>query len=698
MRGSTKPTILSITAIWFTACGSFAPPPPKQIEPPPPAEEIAQAKTQEEPPMETVPTVEPPIWQSKAEVEAACKKGIDKAEALRKAVLEVQGPRTRNNTLAPVNDLLMQVYTLLSMSELLANVHPDETVREASETCQQDAMKFISAFELDRGLYDALVAVDAAALDPMAARFTEHLLRDYRLAGVDKDDETRKHLAALKEEMVKVGQDFDRAIRDDQRAITITKDETDGLPEELLAPRKQGDGTFMFTTDGPDFTPVADYAKNEQVRERMFRAYLQRAYPANDANLKKLLALRYEYANLLGYPNWAAYNAVDMMANTEEIVGTFIDKVADIARPRMRSDLKELLKRKRKDIKKADVIHVWDRFYYANVVKAEKFGVDAKALRAYFEYDKVIDGILSVSEQMFGVKFEKVDAPVWHEDVDAYNVLENGEVIGRFYLDMHPREGKYGHAAEFGMVTGVTGRQLPSASLVCNFPKPTKDTPALMEHDQVTTVFHEFGHLMHQILAGRHEWVTLSGISCEGDFIEAPSQMYEHWAWDADILSRFAKHYQTGEIIPKELVDKMNAADKFGRGAHVMRQMYYAGLSLTYHTVNPEKLDLLSVVKEMQKKYSPYPYEKGTYVYASFGHLEGYSSSYYTYMWSLSLAEDMFQRFEKEGLMNPEVDAEYRKDIIEPGGTVDAADMVKTFLGRPSSFDALARYLGETAK
>ncbi len=639
--------------------------------------------------------VDPPIWNSKEEVDAACRAGLDRAEKKRQEVLGVkETPHTLENTLYPINDLLIEATSLLSMTDLTANVHPDESVRDASELCQQEVMKFVSAFELDRGIYDALAAVDVSNLDPIAGRFVRLLIRDYKLAGVDKDDATRAKLASLKDEMVKTGQDFDRAIRDDRRFIFIRADETEGLPEELLKPRLQEDGTYKFTTDGPDFTPVAEYAASESVRERMFKAYLQRAYPANDANLKRLLTLRREYANMLGYPDWAAYNAVDMMANSEQIVADFIDKVADIARPRMKSDIADMLKRKRKDDKKADAIHEWDRFYYANQIKTERFGVNPKVLREYFEYNRVIEGILKVNEELFGVTFEKAEkAPVWHADVEAYNVMENGAIVGRFYLDMHPREGKYGHAAEFGMLPGIENRQIPSASLVCNFPKPTKDTPALLEHDQVVTIFHEFGHLMHQILAGRHLWVTLTGISCEGDFIEAPSQLLEHWGWDFEILSRFAVHYRTGEVIPKDLVAKMNAADEFARGAHVMRQMYYAGLSLAYHTADPKGIDLLGVVKEMQKKYSPYPFEKDTYVYASFGHLEGYSSAYYTYMWSLSLSEDLFLRFEKEGLMNPKVDREYRTSIIDPGGTEDAADMVRHFLGRDSSFSALENYL-----
>ena len=638
-------------------------------------------------------SIEPPMWRSPAEVRDACKTHLEKAESLRKYLLEPLSPRTRKNTLAPVNDILIEIYNVLSMSELMANVHPNKPVREAAENCQQDAMKFVTAFELDRDIYDAIAAVRKEGLDPVAVRFMEHMLRDYRLSGVDKDEATRAKLAKLREQMVKVGQDFSRTIREDKRSIDITKKETAGLPEELITSHKIKKGTYRFSTDYPDFMPLVNYAERESVRKAIYLEYLKRAHPANDENLKKLLTLRHTYAQLLGYEDWVTYAAVDKMASNKQTISEFIDKVADIARPRMEKDVAALLERKRQDLKKAEQIRVWDRFYYANKIKAETFDMDPKMLREYFEYDKVLAGLLMLSQELFGITFEKVDAPVWHEDVQAYNVLEGGDIIGRFYLDMHPREGKYTHAAEFGMITGITDRYAPSASLVCNFPKPTPETPALLEHDQVTTLFHEFGHLLHQILAGRHEWVTLSGISCERDFVEAPSQLYEHWAWDHEVLERFATHYETGEPIPEDLVKKMTDADEFGRGAHVMRQMYYAGLSFHYHATDPTDLNLLDIVKQMQEKYSPYPYEEGTYVYASFGHLEGYGSSYYTYMWSLSLSEDMFTRFKTEGLLNKDTSLAYRKSVLDPGGTVDAIDMVRRFLKREPSFDALESYL-----
>lgn len=686
-------SLLIPSAVALIGCCGTSPPPleatPEPVAPPP---QVAAAPPPAPPP---APVVAPDIWMSPKEVEEACAAGIGKARALREKIVAVLGTRTEENTLSPVNDLLIELYNVLTVSELLANVHPDKAVRDASETCQQEAAKVLTEFTLDRSIYDAVSNVDPTHLDEVTRRFVTLLIRDYHLYGVHKDEVTRKKLADLREAMVKTGQDFSREIREDKRFIEVDEMATAGLPEEFVEAHKTGKGTYRFTTDYPDFMPVASYAEKEKTRKALYLEYLNRAVPANQENLKRLLALRYEYATLLGYSDWAEYNAKDKMARDKETVATFIDKVADIARPRMKDDVRAMLRRKKRDLPGATAVRAWDRFYYANRIRAEKYGVDAKELRKYFAYTRVLEGILALNERLFGVTFEKVEAPVWHEEVEAYNVVEDGKTVGRFYLDMHPREGKYTHAAEFGMLPGIPGRQLPSAALVCNFPRPAEGVPALLEHDQVVTVLHELGHLMHQIIAGRHPWVTLTGIACERDFVEVPSQLLEHWGWSFEVLKELAIHHETGETIPEELVAKMNEADKFGQGAQVMRQMFYAGLSYTYHASDPAGMDLDGVVREMQKKYSPYPYEKNTHVYASFGHLEGYSSLYYTYMWSLALSEDLFLRFKNEGIMNPETAADYRKKVLEPGGTVDAMDMVTSFLGREHTFDALAAYLND---
>jgi thimet oligopeptidase len=276
--------------------------------------------------------------------------------------------------------------------------------------------------------------------------------------------------------------------------------------------------------------------------------------------------------------------------------------------------------------------------------------------------------------------------------------MRGDDKLGRIYLDMHPRDGKYKHAAQFPLKDGVRGVQLPEGVLVCNFSSPAADPvagggPALMEHDDVVTMFHEFGHLMHHILGGHQRWITQSGVATEWDFVEAPSQMFEEWAWSYDTLARFARHHETGEVIPKTLVDKMRRADKFGLGTATVQQIFYAAISLGFHRTDPGALDQLAEVQRLQKRYTPFAYVAGTRFHASFGHLVGYSAMYYTYQWSLVIAKDLLTPFEEAGLMAKDVTFAYRDKVLVPGGSRDAAELVRDFLGREYDFGAYERFL-----
>jgi thimet oligopeptidase len=273
--------------------------------------------------------------------------------------------------------------------------------------------------------------------------------------------------------------------------------------------------------------------------------------------------------------------------------------------------------------------------------------------------------------------------------------MRGTEKLGRIYLDLHPRADKYKHAAQFAMIDGVLGKQLPEGALICNFADPKDGGPALMDHGDVVTMFHEFGHLMHHVLGGKHHWIAQSGVATERDFVEAPSQMFEEWGWSYDTLSRFAKHYKTGAVIPKELVEKMRKAEKFGIGTQTVQQMFYAAIALQFHQADPAKLDQLALVKKLQVKYTPFAYVEGTKFHTSFGHLVGYSSMYYTYMWSLVIAKDMLTPFAKTNLLDTAVTYRYRDKVLVPGGTKDAADLVRDYLGRPYDFKAYEKYLSE---
>ncbi len=293
-------------------------------------------------------------------------------------------------------------------------------------------------------------------------------------------------------------------------------------------------------------------------------------------------------------------------------------------------------------------------------------------------------GLLEVTGRLFDVDYVEVDASPWHADVTSYDVMRGGTRLGRIHLDLHPRAGKFNHAAQFELASGIRDRQLPEGVLVCNFSR------SLMEHSHVVTLFHEFGHLVHHVLAGDHEWVRFSGVATEWDFVEAPSQMLERWAWDADVLRTFATDAD-GKPIPRELVESMRAADEFGNGLHVRTQMFYAALSYRLHQDVPD--DITATMGELQARYDLLGYVPDTHFFAAFGHLQGYGSAYYTYMWSLVIAKDLFSAFDEADLLATEVAHRYRDRVLAPGGSRDAADLVADFLGRPYDVEAFERWL-----
>jgi len=406
-----------------------------------------------------------------------------------------------------------------------------------------------------------------------------------------------------------------------------------------------------------------------------------------------MLGRRHELARLLGYESWAAYVTEDKMIGSARAAADFIERIAGAAEARAGKDYESLLARKRRDQPSAERVDAWDSEALKERVRAEQLGFDSQSVRPYFELGRVMDGIFETTARMFGIEYRRLsDAPVWHSDVSAWEVVEQGRTLGRFFLDLFPREGKYKHAAQFTLASGVREGALPEGALVCNFQRPGAE-PALLDHGEVVTFFHEFGHLLHHLFGGNTLWAGLSGVRTEWDFVEAPSQMLEEWCWDASVLRRFARHVETGEPIPADLVERMRAADEFGKGLRVRQQMFYAATSLRFHDRDPRELDTTALAAGLQEKYTPFRHVPGTYFQESFGHLEGYSAIYYTYMWSLVIAKDLFGVFRRDGLLNPAAAARYRRAILEPGGGAPAAKLVESFLGRPASFDAFTEWL-----
>jgi thimet oligopeptidase len=583
------------------------------------------------------------------------------------------------------NDVNIALGNAFAVASLMSNVHPDESVRNRAEAAEQAASKLLTEIGLDRELFEVLDAVDPQELDDAGRRVLTLTLRDFRRAGVDQDDDVRARLKELSERQTEVGQEFSKNIRNSVRTVSLDPARLDGLPPDYVEAHQPGDdGQVTITTEYPDYVPFMTFATDRDARAALLHEFRNRAWPENDGVLKELLTLRAEQARLLGYADWPSYDAEVKMIGKGSAIPEFIDRIADAAEGPGKRDVAVLLERLRQDHPDAASVDGRDGSFYAEVVRRESFDVDAQLVRTYFDFQKVRAGLLDVTGRLFGIEYVPVDVSVWHEDVATYDVLRDGERLGRIHLDLHPRPGKYGHAAQFDLVPGIRGRQLPQGVLVCNFSKQ------LMEHDHVVTLFHEFGHLVHHVLAGGHDWARFSGVATEWDFVEAPSQMLEEWAWDHDVLRTFATD-AAGDPIPADLVAKMRAANEFGKGYYARTQMFYAATSYYLHQQVPD--DLTATMVELQARYDLFGYVPDTHFHTSFGHLHGYGSGYYTYMWSLVIAKDLFSAFDPDDMFDTTVAHRYRDRILAAGGSKDAADLVADFLGRPYNFDAFEAWL-----
>jgi thimet oligopeptidase len=605
------------------------------------------------------------------------------------------------NLLVPYDRMLFDLSELQGQTKFLFDVHPDAAVRETADKWYQEAERFATDLALNRPLYNAFVALDVTKEDA-DTRFAVHkILRDFRLAGVDKDEGTRGRIKELRDAMIAVGQDFDRAIREDVRSVQFDGPEAlAGLPEDFIRAHTPGpDGKVTITTQYTDTIPVLRYAEDPEVRRRLQREFLNRGYPANAETLGRLLAIRHELATILGYESFADYIVQDKMVGSAKGIAEFLAKVRAASEVRATQDAALLVARKRKDAPGSPGLEAWDTNFYSEIVRSENFDFDSKLLRPYFGFSKVRDGLFEITRELFGVRYKRVDGvPVWHESVEVYDVYDGRRRIGRFYLDLHPRKDKYTHAAASILVRGTSATGLPQAALMCNFPDP-KEGPALMEYLEVETFFHEFGHLLHAMFAGHGRWVKNTDDGIEWDFIEAPSQMLEEWVRDPATLRRFAHHHETGDPVPAEFVAKLKRADAVSRGLDVQRQLVLATLSLEYYNGDPAGTDTTTTLEEVYRRFPLVPFHPGTHFQCNFPHLNGYSAIYYTYMWSLVIAKDLFSKFRTgPSILDPDIARRYRETILAPGSRKPAAELIEDFLGRPLSFEAFETWLNREGR
>ena len=617
-------------------------------------------------------------------------------EAALAALLAVRGPRSPENSLRLYDAAIEQLSLAGAQAGVLNSVAPHKAVRDQAQMEAQRIAMAGAALSLNREVYEALAAISLDKADPATRHYVERTLLSYRLAGVDKDADTREYLKALHQKATKYSLDFSRNIQEGGKTIAATQGELDGLPPDYLA-RHQPDaaGQITLTTDQPDMQPVMTFASSSALRERMFLAYNTRAYPANQQILLDLLGTRQEIATVLGFRNWADLATADQMMGSAANVREFLAKLDAASREGAQREHEMVLEFARKRQPALKEIDITSRGYWYEQFRRSAFDFDSQSVRPYFPYAKVEAGVLETAAKLFKVQFRRLDASGWDPSVSVFEVAEGGKVVGRFYLDMHPREGKDKWFSAAPVVTGVRGRYLPEAALICNFPGGSADDPGLMQYSDVVTFFHEFGHLMHAILGGQTEWAGVSGFATEGDFIEVPSQMLEEFFRDEKLLQSFARHHETGEVLPSETIRKMKLAGSFGRADWVRSQLYYTTLSLDLHDQDPAGLDLDAKTKQLYQSLQPWTWCEGNRMYASFGHLTGYSSNYYTYAFDKVIALDFFAQFDPKDLLGCETGTRYRKLVLEQGGSKPGREMVRDFLGRDEEFSAFSKWMSE---
>jgi thimet oligopeptidase len=617
-------------------------------------------------------------------------------------LLAVTGPRTVANTLRAFDDAQNLLAVAGNNASLAYSLADTAALRDKGQALTAKISSVATELSLNPKVYAALAAVPLPANDPATRHYLERTLLEYRLSGVDKDDGTRAKIRALNDKITDLGLKFGRNVADGTLKITATKAELDGLPADYIALHKPAaDGTYTLTTEQPDVMPVLDFAKSHDLRRRMFLAYDDRAYPQNVQVLKDILTARQDLATILGYAHWADLATADQMIGSAANVQAMLNQVDEASRSAAHTEFEQLLAFAQQREPGLKSISQSDRRYWSEQYRRAKYDFDAQSVRPYFPYDQVQAGILKTAARLFHVEFKQVkDAVVWNPAVDTFDVFDaaagsKGKLLGRIYLDMHPREGKDKWFSSAPVIPGIRGRQLPEGMLVCNFSGGKAGDPGLMQYSEVVTFFHEFGHLMHHILGSQGQWSGAGGFNVEGDFVESPSQMLEEMFHDTAILQSFGKHYQTGETIPAAVIAKMNAADAYLRGYWLQRQLTFATYSLQVHNMDPAKVDFDALAKQDDAHFSPFTPVEGDHFYASFTHLVGYTSNYYTYVIDKVIAIDFFAQFDKHNMLDGPTAMRYRRAVLEPGASKPAAELVKDFLGRPQNMNAMKIWMNE---
>lgn len=614
-----------------------------------------------------------------------------------------QAERTFENTIMGYERAFDNYGNALGMSGFLSYVSTDKQFRDAANDLQMQISQYMVDVATRRDVYKAIREYTDTnpRLDPVQAKLVKEMLIGFKNSGMDLNDADLEKFKALNKEKAEYIIKFDKNIQEYKDPLAVTQEQLRGLGEDYIQKlSKTDDGKYLVTLDYPDYVPFMQNADDEQARKELEFKFNRRGGQENVELLEKTLTLRREIARLLGYKNHAELRLEDRMAKNPKTVMAFLKDLQKKLKPLGKKEDKEMIAYKNsKTGKNSRTLYSWESGYWSNKFRKENLELDSEKIKEYFPSQVVIDGMLDLFGGVFGITFEPVDIPVWHPDVKAFKIKDkaSGELVAYFYMDLYPREGKYKHAACFGLVEGEEKQdgtyQNPFVAIVANLNKPSGDTPSLLKHSEVETLFHEFGHVLHNALT-KAKYSAFSGTSVSWDFVEAPSQMLERWAWDPQVLKKISKHYKTGEALPDDLIKRMIAAKNFGAGGMYLRQDFFAQYDMSLHTADTTP-DTTKLYFELTKKIRGLPLTKGTIPQASFGHIMGgYDAGYYGYLWSEVIAEDFFGEFKKNGIFNPETGLKFRREILEKGGTLDEEKMVENFLGRPADNKPFLKSIG----
>jgi thimet oligopeptidase len=628
---------------------------------------------------------------------------IAEAESLLAAVIEAEGSRTYANTMAPLDAIGVLISDASGEGSFMAKVHPDAEVRAAGVAAGERSSKWATDLlmrpELAAAIRKYATTDDAAAIEDLEARNLEFWLRDLRRAGHDLAEADQSRLRGLRQRLIELQVAFNSNLNEWDDAIEMTRDDLAGLPETYIERLGPGDaeGTYRVSMDYPDYIPFIEEADNRELRRQMQFKFWNRAAEENTPLMAEAVAVRNEIAYLLGHDTWADYALEVKMADPDGVDALYASILPGLTKGGMQ-ELAVLQELADADLAN-DPIRSWDWMYYHSQQRRRDFGIDQNEVAQYFPLETVVDGMFEITGEVFGLEYREVPEPRgWYEDVKLYEIRNRGEdePIAYFYTDLFPREGKFGHAACFsitgGMRTEDGSYRAPVSAVVANFTKPGPGSPSLLKHDEALTLFHEFGHVLHFSLT-TVDHPRFAGYETEWDFVEAPSQIMEHWMWQPEVLQRFARHHETGETIPTDLVERLVAVRDQNIGLSTLRQVFLGKFDLAIHT-GPSDIDLDQATRDAFA-LTLIPYHEGTHFAASFGHLmSGYDAGYYGYQWAKVYGDDMFSVFADEGILSPDVGARYRDEVLARGFSRDAIEHLRAFLGREPSPTAYLENLG----